>query len=104
MGVVPGLAARVVRADGTGLVVHGHALAIERIPVGGLAGRVEGEAVGQGLPPLGQQAQVVVEGVVLHHGDDDVVEREGASGYPTLAGRVGKGIRQSHSGAHGRTR
>ena len=36
----------------------------------------EPEAICLRLAMLGKQAEVVVEGVVLHHQDDDVVERQ----------------------------
>ncbi len=51
--------------------------------------RTEREAVGERLAANGQHAEVVVERVVFHHQDHDVIKRQVRIGLTGWARRVG---------------
>ena len=74
------------------------ASSVDRVVIERLAVIIEGEAVGQRLPAERQHAEVVVEGVVLLHDDDDVIEGQRVVGSPGRQVRVREGSGYSTDG------
>ena len=71
-----------------------------RVAVARVAGGVEAQAVRLGLTRERERAEQVVEGVVLHHHDDNVVERQRFGRRSGRAVRVGQAVgRAQHGGA-----